>query len=484
MLFNSIEFIFFLPLVYTLYWFVTNKNLKNQNLLIVIASYIFYGWWDWRFLSLIIFSTVSDYSVGYLLSKTDTKTKRKFLLWVSLLTNLGILGFFKYYNFFLDSLYELMPIFKTTLGFNTIEIILPVGISFYTFQTLSYTIDVYKQKMKPTKDFIAFAAFVSFFPQLVAGPIERASHLLPQILKKRTFNYEQSIQGVRLILWGLIKKIVIADSLALSINEIFLNFSLYSPLVLIIGAVFFSFQIYCDFSGYSDIARGLSKLLGIELMVNFDFPYFSRSIGEFWRKWHISLSTWFRDYIYIPIGGSRDTTSKSIRNIFIIFLVSGFWHGANWTFIVWGGIHALLFIPSFITKTNRKHTDELPKTKYIVPSFRDFILILRTFLIVAVTWIFFRASSVEHAFDFIKHMIDWNLDMNFLVYNPYDNQPLFKEYIYLLGFIIIEYLIVSKVINLFSKNVRKGIIIDSFMIIIIILNSPVSSNLSFIYFQF
>jgi len=484
MLFNSIEFIFFLPLVYTLYWFVTNKNLKNQNLLIVIASYIFYGWWDWRFLSLIIFSTVSDYSVGYLLSKTDTKTKRKFLLWVSLLTNLGILGFFKYYNFFLDSLYELMPIFKTTLGFNTIEIILPVGISFYTFQTLSYTIDVYKQKMKPTKDFIAFAAFVSFFPQLVAGPIERASHLLPQILKKRTFNYEQSIQGVRLILWGLIKKIVIADSLALSVNEIFLNFSLYSPLVLIIGAVFFSFQIYCDFSGYSDIARGLSKLLGIELMVNFDFPYFSRSIGEFWRKWHISLSTWFRDYIYIPIGGSRDTTSKSIRNIFIIFLVSGFWHGANWTFIVWGGIHALLFIPSFITKTNRKHTDELPKTKYIVPSFRDFILILRTFLIVAVTWIFFRASSVEHAFDFIKHMIDWNLDMNFLVYNPYDNQPLFKEYIYLLGFIIIEYLIVSKVINLFSKNVRKGIIIDSFMIIIIILNSPVSSNLSFIYFQF
>ena len=484
MLFNSIEFIFFLPLVYTLYWFVTNKNLKNQNLLIVIASYIFYGWWDWRFLSLIIFSTVSDYSVGYLLSKTDTKTKRKFLLWVSLLTNLGILGFFKYYNFFLDSLYELMPIFKTTLGFNTIEIILPVGISFYTFQTLSYTIDVYKQKMKPTKDFIAFAAFVSFFPQLVAGPIERASHLLPQILKERTFNYEQSIQGVRLILWGLIKKIVIADSLALSVNEIFLNFSLYSPLVLIIGAVFFSFQIYCDFSGYSDIARGLSKLLGIELMVNFDFPYFSRSIGEFWRKWHISLSTWFRDYIYIPIGGSRDTTSKSIRNIFIIFLVSGFWHGANWTFIVWGGIHALLFIPSFITKTNRKHTDELPKTKYIVPSFRDFILILRTFLIVAVTWIFFRASSVEHAFDFIKHMIDWNLDMNFLVYNPYDNQPLFKEYIYLLGFIIIEYLIVSKVINLFSKNVRKGIIIDSFMIIIIILNSPVSSNLSFIYFQF
>jgi len=484
MLFNSIEFIFFLPLVYTLYWFVTNKNLKNQNLLIVIASYIFYGWWDWRFLSLIIFSTVSDYSVGYLLSKTDTKTKRKFLLWVSLLTNLGILGFFKYYNFFLDSLYELMPIFKTTLGFNTIEIILPVGISFYTFQTLSYTIDVYKQKMKPTKDFIAFAAFVSFFPQLVAGPIERASHLLPQILKKRTFNYEQSIHGVRLILWGLIKKIVIADSLALSVNEIFLNFSLYSPLVLIIGAVFFSFQIYCDFSGYSDIARGLSKLLGIELMVNFDFPYFSRSIGEFWRKWHISLSTWFRDYIYIPIGGSRDTTSKSIRNIFIIFLVSGFWHGANWTFIVWGGIHALLFIPSFITKTNRKHTDELPKTKYIVPSFRDFILILRTFLIVAVTWIFFRASSVEHAFDFIKHMIDWNLDMNFLVYNPYDNQPLFKEYIYLLGFIIIEYLIVSKVINLFSKNVRKGIIIDSFMIIIIILNSPVSSNLSFIYFQF
>jgi alginate O-acetyltransferase complex protein AlgI len=372
MLFNSIEFLLFLPLVYLLYWFVTNKNLKTQNLLIVVASYIFYGWWDWRFLGLIVFSTVADYSIAYMLSITDNKTKRKFLLWLSVITNLGLLGFFKYYNFFLDSLYEVIPAIKTSEGFNTLEIILPVGISFYTFQTLSYTIDVYKKKMQPTKDFIAFAAFVSFFPQLVAGPIERASNLLPQILKNRKFSYEQSTQGVRLILWGLLKKVVIADALAPSVNEIFLNFSLYSPLVLILGAFFFAFQIYCDFSGYSDIARGLSKLLGIELMENFNFPYFSRSIGEFWRRWHISLSTWFRDYIYIPIGGSRGTKLKNIRNIFTIFLVSGFWHGANWTFITWGGIHALLFIPSFLIRTNRKHIDELPKTKYLLPSLSNF----------------------------------------------------------------------------------------------------------------
>jgi len=484
MLFNSIEFVLFLPLVYSLYWFITNKSLNTQNLLIVVSSYIFYGWWDWRFLGLIVFSTVVDYSIGYMLSITDSKTKRKFLLWFSLIINLGLLGFFKYYNFFLDSLYDVMPFLNTSEGFNTLEIILPVGISFYTFQTLSYTIDVYKKNMQPTKDFIAFAAFVSFFPQLVAGPIERASNLLPQILKKRKFNYEQSTQGVRLILYGLLKKIVIADSLAPSVNEIFLNFSLYSPLVLILGVFFFTFQIYCDFSGYTDIARGLSKLLGIELMENFKFPYFSRSIGEFWRRWHISLSTWFRDYLYIPLGGSRGTKLKNIRNIFIIFLVSGFWHGANWTFIIWGVIHALLFIPSFLSKSNRKHIDELPKTKYILPSLSNFFLILKTFLIVSLAWIFFRANSVGNAFDYIKHIIEWDFDQNSIFYNPYDNQPLFKEYIYLLGFIVVEYLIASKVINLFSKDLRSRVFIDSLIIILIIINSPVTSSLSFIYFQF
>ncbi|MEQ6123454.1 MBOAT family O-acyltransferase [Pseudotenacibaculum sp. MALMAid0570] len=483
MLFNSIEFVLFLPIVFVLYWFVTHKNLKLQNALIVIASYIFYGWWDWRFLSLIIFSTLVDYSIGYSLSLTNKKSYRKALLRMSLLINLGFLGVFKYYNFFLESLYDFIPMLKTSLGFNTLQIILPVGISFYTFQTLSYTIDVYKRKLEPTKDFVAFAAFVSFFPQLVAGPIERATNLLPQVLKRRRFSSSQSIEGVRLILWGLFKKIVIADALAPSVDEIFSNFEIYPSSILILGAIFFAFQIYCDFSGYSDIARGVAKLLGIELMVNFNFPYFSRSIGEFWRKWHISLSTWFRDYLYIPLGGSRVSRYKGIRNVFAIFLISGFWHGANWTFIAWGAIHALLFIPSFLWKTNRKYVEDLEKRKYIIPSFYNFWLIVKTFIIVTVAWIFFRAKSIEYAYDYIVHILQFNWE-SITFFNPYDNQPLFKEYLYLIGLIIVEYLIVTKTINLFSKNLKKGILVDSTLLVLIIINAPVSSSLSFIYFQF
>ena len=405
MLFNSIEFLFFLPVVFVLYWFVFSKNLNTQNSVILLSSYFFYGWWDYRFLSLILLSTIVDYLVGLNISKQGSKKKQKLLLLCSVLFNLSVLGFFKYYNFFVDSWVDLF----SSLGYQiksvwTLNIILPVGISFYTFQTMSYTIDIYRKKLKPTKDFISFASFVSFFPQLVAGPIERASNLLPQILKKRVFEYEQGIQGLRLILWGMFKKVVIADTLAPMVDNIFGNYQDLGGGVLWLGAVYFAFQIYCDFSGYSDIAIGTAKLFGFELMSNFRFPYFSRNIGEFWRRWHISLSTWFRDYLYIPLGGSQEGEWKSIRNIFIIFLVSGFWHGANWTFIFWGLFHSILFLPSFIFKTNRKYTTSIIAENTLLPSAKEFIQVITTFTLVTIGWVFFRSETITDAFSYLNLM--------------------------------------------------------------------------------
>jgi D-alanyl-lipoteichoic acid acyltransferase DltB (MBOAT superfamily) len=400
MLFNSIDFAIFLPIIFILYWFVTNKNLKSQNLLIVVSSYIFYGWWDWRFLSLILFSTVVDYLIGINLSKQENQSKRKILLWTSILVNLGFLGFFKYYNFFIENFITAFSFFGTEINANSLNIILPVGISFYTFQTLSYTIDVYKRKLEPTKDFIAFTAFVSFFPQLVAGPIERATNLLPQFYSKRHFDYSKAVDGMRQILWGLFKKIVIADNCAKYANIIFNNSSEYSGSTLVLGAIFFTFQIYGDFSGYSDIAIGTSRLFGFNLKQNFAFPYFSRDIAEFWRRWHISLSTWFRDYLYIPLGGSRGGTWNKIRNVFIIFLVSGFWHGANWTFIIWGALNALYFLPIFITNNNRNNLNVIAQSKYL-PNLKEFLLMSLTFGLTVFAWIFFRAESVSHAFSYI-----------------------------------------------------------------------------------
>mgnify|MGYP000029433189 CR=1 FL=1 len=403
MLFNSIDFAIFLPIVFILYWFVTNKKLKSQNFLIAVVSYVFYGWWDWRFLSLILFSTIVDYSIGISLSRQENKTKRKILLWLSILINLGFLGFFKYYNFFLDNFISAFSFFGTEINANSLNIILPVGISFYTFQTLSYTIDVYKQKLEPTKDFIIFTAFVSFFPQLVAGPIERATNLLPQFYKKRTFDYSKAVDGMRQILWGLFKKIVIADNCAKYANIAFNNSSEYSGSTLAIGAIFFTFQIYCDFSGYSDIAIGTSRLFGFNLKQNFAFPYFSRDIAEFWRRWHISLSTWFRDYLYIPLGGSRGTIWNKIRNVFIIFLVSGFWHGANWTFIAWGALNALYFLPILLTKKNRNNLNIVSQGKYF-PSIKELFFMLFTFGLTVFAWIFFRAENIAHAFNYISEI--------------------------------------------------------------------------------
>lgn len=425
MLFNSIDFAIFLPIVFALYWFVTNKSLKMQNLLIIAASYLFYGWWDWRFLSLIIFSTLVDYAVGIGLSKQENQTKRKILLWTSISVNLGFLGLFKYYDFFLENFISAFSLVGMPIHANSLHIILPVGISFYTFQTLSYSIDTYKRKLEPTRDFFAFAAFVCFFPQLVAGPIERATHLLPQFYKKRKFNYTQAVDGMRQILWGLFKKIVIADNCANYANIIFNNSEDYSGSTLALGALFFTFQIYCDFSGYSDIAIGTSRLFGFDLMQNFNFPYFSRDIAEFWRRWHISLSTWFRDYLYIPLGGSHGGTWMKVRNTFIIFIVSGFWHGANWTFIVWGALNAIYFLPLLLTKNNRNNIEIVAKGKY-VPSTKELLSILLTFSLTVLAWIFFRAENITHALAYITDMFtNFNSYLSFSVYWEYKKIILF-----------------------------------------------------------
>lgn len=408
MLFNSIDFAVFLPIVFVLYWFVFQKHLKYQNVLLVISSYVFYGWWDWRFLTLIAFSTLIDFSIGKTLSKTEAITKRKVLLWASIIINLGLLGFFKYYNFFVDNFVQAFTFLGMPIKPQMLNIILPVGISFYTFQTLSYTIDVYRRKLTPTNDFIAFTAFVSFFPQLVAGPIERATNLLPQFYKKRIFNHDKAVDGLRQILWGLFKKMVIADNCAVFVNTIFDNHQDYSGSTLALGAVFFAFQIYGDFSGYSDIAIGTARLFGFNLKQNFAFPYFSRDIAEFWRRWHISLSTWFRDYLYIPLGGSRGSKTKVIRNVFIIFIVSGFWHGANWTFIVWGALNALYFLPLLLTNKNRNHLDIVASNKKW-PSARALVSILLTFGLTTLAWIFFRAENISHAIQYIEGVFSISL---------------------------------------------------------------------------
>lgn len=403
MLFNSVDFAIFLPVVFLIYWFVLNKNLRLQNFFLIVASYFFYGWWDWRFLSLIAFSSTVDYLVGVGFSRTDDPRRRKILMIISICVNLGFLGFFKYYNFFLDNLVQAFTFFGQPISPRGLNIVLPVGISFYTLQALSYTIDVYRRKLEPTRDPIAFFAFVSFFPQLVAGPIERATNLLPQFYVRRHFDYSKAVDGLRQMLWGLFKKIVIADNCAIYVNDIFSNYSDYSGITLIAGGVLFAFQIYCDFSGYSDIAIGCGRLFGFSLMRNFAFPYFSRDIAEFWRRWHISLSTWFRDYLYIPLGGSRGDLMMKVRNTMLVFVISGFWHGAKWTFIIWGALNALYFLPLLLTNRNRRYTNDVAEGRAL-PTFRELLQMVVTFSLVVIAWVFFRAVDVEHATSYFKRM--------------------------------------------------------------------------------
>ena len=478
MLFNSLEFGIFLPIIFILYWFVFKRNLKLQNILIVVASYIFYGWWDWRFLSLIIFSSIIDYSVGLKLRDADNPKIRKLLLLTSILVNIGFLGFFKYYNFFVDSFIDAFSLFGYKFTANSLNIILPVGISFYTFQTLSYSIDVYRKKLEPTKDITAFFAFVSFFPQLVAGPIERATNLLPQFYVSRKFEYSRAIDGMRQILWGLFKKIVIADNCAVYVNDIFQNYQDHSGSTLLLGVIYFAFQIYGDFSGYSDIAIGTSRLFGFSLMRNFAFPYFSRDIAEFWRRWHISLSTWFRDYVYIPLGGSRGGSWNKIRNTFIIFVVSGFWHGANWTFIVWGFINALYFLPLLLLKKNRVNTDQVAEGRWF-PNFKEFLQMGSTFVLTLIAWVFFRAENLSHALAYLSGIFSSSI-----LSNPVKDP---KDFLFLLFvFVAIEW---------FQRDKQHALQIESFKIprpvrwifyygIILLIQNMGGAQQEFIYFQF
>ncbi|KAF2325948.1 MAG: MBOAT family O-acyltransferase [Flavobacterium nitrogenifigens] len=401
MLFNSLTFALFLPVVFIFYWSVNKKSLKIQNILLLGSSYFFYSCWDWRFLFLLIFSTLLDFFSGIQIEKAKSQYQKKFWFWLSIIVNLGFLGIFKYFNFFAESLKDLISIFGFQVNIWSLQVILPIGISFYTFHGLSYVIDIYKNRIKAEKNFIDYALFVSYFPLLVAGPIERATHLLPQIKKKRNFNYEQAVDGLRQILWGLFKKIVIADNCAIQANLIFNNSTEYSGSTLAIGAIFFAFQIYGDFSGYSDIALGVSRLFGIELLQNFSFPYFSRDIAEFWRRWHISLSSWFKDYLYIPLGGSKGGRWGQVRNTFAVFLVSGFWHGANWTFIIWGLLNAIYFLPLLLLNKNRSHI-EIVALESKLPSIKEFVMMVTTFTFTVLAWIFFRAKNVKHALQFIS----------------------------------------------------------------------------------
>ena len=408
MLFNSIEFSIFLPTAFLLYWFVFQNNLKLQNFFLLVISYLFYGWWDWRFLSLIILCSGINYSAGVALASNEDQKNRKLILILSCIASLGLLALFKYFNFFVDNFINAFALVGIHLQARTLNIILPIGISFYTFKALSYTIDVYQRKLEPTKDIIAFFSFVGFFPQLFAGPIDRATNLLPQFYIKRKFEYEKAVDGMRQILWGFFKKIVIADNCAASVNQIFANYEALPASTLVLGAVFFSFQIYADFSGYSDIAIGTSRLFGFSSMRNFSVPYFSRDIAEFWRRWHISLTSWFRDYLYIPLGGNRGKKYQVIRNTFIIFLVCGIWHGANWTFIFWGFINAVFFLPLLLSGKNRKNTDTVAQGK-MLPSVRELIQMGTTFVLATLAWIFFRADSIGQAFSYIGHFFSKSL---------------------------------------------------------------------------
>ena len=372
MMFNSIEFLIFLPVTFVVYWLL-GRRVRWQNLFVVAASYLFYGWWDWRFLLLIAFTTLCSYASGIAISHPTTQQRKrgltpKFFLWANIILNLLILCIFKYYDFFAQSFVDAFLGGKA--DHLLLHLVLPVGISFYTFQALSYSIDVYRGTMKPTRDLVAFFAYVSFFPQLVAGPIERATSLLPQFEQSRQFDYRQCVDGLRQMLWGFFKKMVVADSCALYVDQIFAHPDWFNSTSLLLAAALFTIQIYGDFSGYSDIAIGCAKLFGISLRRNFNVPYFSRDIAEFWRRWHISLTTWFRDYIYIPLGGSRVSKGRIVLNTFVIFLVSGLWHGANWTFVAWGAYHALLFLPLILLGKNRRHTDTVAAERAL-PSLRE-----------------------------------------------------------------------------------------------------------------
>lgn len=469
MLFNSITFFIFLPTVLILYW-CFRKKLNLQNVILLLSSYVFYGWWDYRFLSLIIASTIVDYFVGLKIHKTHAPHLRKLWLLVSLIFNLGLLCFFKYYNFFVDSWVDAMSVFGFTVK-NTwsLQIILPVGISFYTFQTLSYSIDIYRKKISPTKNIIGFAAFVAFFPQLVAGPIERASNLLPQILAKRTYKLNHFSAGIKMMIWGFFLKLVVADRAAIYVNAVYNNVENHDGLTLIVATIMFSFQIYGDFAGYSLIAIGTAKLFGIDLMTNFKRPYYSRSIGEFWKRWHISLSTWFKDYVYIPLGGNRTKKHRWFFNLFVTFLISGLWHGANWTFVIWGALNGIyLIIEAILFKKQRKGV----------------LNILITFILINFSWIFFRANSLEDAWFIVNKVVN---KPGYLYFGFGEDITAFFYSIIAIGILLLVETKREFMSNRFSlfNNKHEWVRLTSYaFVVFIIFYLGVFGESQFIYFQF
>ncbi|MDD2491220.1 MAG: MBOAT family protein [Bacteroidales bacterium] len=484
MLFNSVAFAIFLPIVFLLYWTLAKRGHKIQNILLLAASLYFYASWDWRFLLLLLISILLGYISGVAISNTQKEGRRKLWLWVSVVMNLGFLGFFKYYNFFADSFSEALSMLGINAGVSTLNIILPVGISFYTFHGLSYVIDIYNRKIQPEKDFVNYSLFVSYFPLLVAGPIERATHLLPQIAKSRTFEYSNAVNGLRQILWGLFKKIVIADNCAEYANIIFNNHQDHSGSTLLIGALLFTFQIYGDFSGYSDIALGVSRLFGIELLRNFAYPYFSRDIAEFWRRWHISLSSWFRDYVYIPLGGSRGGLWMKIRNTFAIFLLSGFWHGANWTYVAWGALNALYFLPLMIAGKNRSNLEIVAKGRRF-PSLKEFGMIILTLFLTVLAWIFFRAESIGDAVNIVAEIFSVSL---FTIPSFVGVDKTLPLILLLIVFIIVEWRGRERdfAIRDMGINRRRAWRWSWYVAIMlsIYLFGNFASNIEFIYFQF
>ena len=481
MLFNSFSFAIFLPIVFIIYWLL-NKKLQWQNILLMIASYYFYACWDWRFLFLLMFSTGLDYLSGLAIARTKNDGSRKLWLVISVGLNLVFLGFFKYFNFFIESFVDLLNVFGIQSNIHLLNILLPIGISFYTFHGLSYVIDIYYRRISPEKNVITYFLFVSFFPLLVAGPIERATHLLPQLKKQRTFNSSMAIDGLKQILWGLFKKMVIADNCAYYANMIFNNYEDYTGVTLVLGAVLFAFQIYGDFSGYSDIALGTARLFGIVLLKNFNYPYFSRDIAEFWRRWHISLSSWFRDYLYIPLGGSKGGNWMRIRNTFIIFLVSGFWHGANWTFVFWGFLNALFILPSIIMKTNRNNLGIIAEGN-LLPSIKEMLQMIVTFSLATFCWIFFRAPSISDAFAYIKRMFTTLTEGIGYPLKLIDGD--FSIFVLIIIMLIFEWARRTQLHPLrFSDRICKPIRWSLYLLLILCVVWYYGEQAEFIYFQF
>ena len=480
MLFNSTSYLLFFTLFFIFYWYIFREK-KKKNFLILISSYLFYSFWDWRFLFLLLFSTLLDFYTGHKIFKSKSVSDKKKWLIISMVINLGLLGVFKYYNFFVESFSDLLKTIGFTINPRTLNIVLPVGISFYTFHGISYILDIYKNKITPEKEFSNYAVFVSFFPLLVAGPIERASHLLPQINNERKFELSNAISGLKQILWGLFKKVVIADTCALYSDTIFNNLYEFNGVSLFFGAILFSFQIYGDFSGYSDIASGSARLLGFELIKNFNFPYFSKNLGEFWKKWHISLSSWFRDYVYIPLGGNK---IKQIRNVVIIFILSGFWHGANWTFIFWGGVNAIFVIIS-MKIGNYIHKLNLDKNRFI-----NLFRISTTFVLTSLIWVLFRSENLAKAIYFyLKVKSDLFHFANYKETLFFINEKSLHNLIFLITFFMtVEYFgrsnnFALEKINLKSKYLTK-IFYYSIVSIVIYFLYSIEYKPNFIYFQF